>query len=235
MVDDSSTDGDDRSEKLKPKKGKQSTPRRQIPGNLPYLASYGTLKGILDKIIELAKPDKFNYDFLENVVKRTGGAARACIPILKKMEFLNSDGTTTELYARFRTEGGRSFATYQGLKNAFPEIFKRSDYAYNIEEQKIRDIIVEITGLKSTDNVVKAIKGTFLTIRSFVDPDFNHALTGQVASSDDKVEAVGIEAQPMQQEQKLGIAYNINIVVPETSDLNVLNAIFRSVRENLLK
>jgi len=31
------------------------------------------------------------------------------------------------------------------------------------------------------------------------------------------------------------LAYNINIVLPETSDLAVLNAIFKSIRENLLR
>ncbi|MDP9572991.1 UNVERIFIED_ORG: hypothetical protein J2W66_003484 [Agrobacterium larrymoorei] len=32
----------------------------------------------------------------------------------------------------------------------------------------------------------------------------------------------------------VGLVYNINIVLPETSDLKVLNAIFRSIKENLL-
>lgn len=34
--------------------------------------------------------------------------------------------------------------------------------------------------------------------------------------------------------KSVGLVYNINIVLPETSDLKVLNAIFRSVKENLL-
>lgn len=214
--------------------------RRQIPGNLPYLPSHGTLKRILDRSIELAKPDKFNYDFLENVVKITGGAARACIPIMKKMEFLNSDNTTTELYAKFRTEGGRSFAAYQGLRNAFPEIFKRSDYAYNIEDSKLRDIIVEITGLKANDSVAQAIKGTFLTIRGYISSDFNHAdIRG--ASQSDTLDEAPLGSAPHEgmglgapSGRNLGISYNINIVLPETSDLAVLNAIFKSLKENLL-
>ena len=125
---------------------KKTAARREIPGNLPYLTGPGTLKNVLSKIIELAKPDKFNYDFLENVVKIKGGNARSCIPILKKMGFLTTDNSTTELYGRFRTEGGRSAAAYEGLRRAFPEIFKRSDYAYSLDENKIKDIIVEITG-----------------------------------------------------------------------------------------
>lgn len=218
---------------------KATVARREIPGGLPYLNSHGTLKRILDRTIDLARPDKFNYDFLENVVKITGGAARACIPIMKKMGLLNSDNTTTDLYGRFRTEGGRSAAAHAALKNAFPEIFKRSDYAYKIEDSKLRDIIVEITGLKANDPVAQAIKGTFGVIKGYVDPTYNGEGQGEgVAYPIDVSRADGANGQNAHTEQgsrPLGLSYNINIVLPETSDLNVLNAIFRSVRENLLQ
>lgn len=218
-------------------KKESAASRRGIPGNLPYLNSHGTLKRILDKAIELAKPDKFNYDFLENVVKITGGAARACIPIMKKMGFLNSDNTTTELYARFRTEGGRSAAAYTGLKNAFPEIFKRSDYAYSVEEAKLRDIIVEITGLKSNDPIAQAIKGTFGVIKTYISSGYNPdvGVIEHQPSNDGGKDEPPSGVRHESGERTLGLSYNINIVLPETSDLNVLNAIFKSVRENLLK
>ena len=56
---------------------KSPAARREIPGNLPYITSPGTLRNILKKVIELAKPDKFNYDFLENVVKLSGGKCQS--------------------------------------------------------------------------------------------------------------------------------------------------------------
>src|SRR3954451_18700188 len=97
---------------------------REIPGGFPYMTSPGTLRKVLDKIIEAQRPDKFNPDFLENVLKMKGGTARATITILKKMGFLSSDGTPTELYAKFKTDSGRSAATLQGLRNGFSEIFR---------------------------------------------------------------------------------------------------------------
>lgn len=215
-----------------------SAPRREIPGNLPYLTASGTLKRVLDRAIELAKPDKFNYDFLENVVKITGGAARSTIPIMKKMGFLNSDNSPTELYSRFRTEGGRSAAAHQGLRNAFPEIFRRSDYAHAVEDSKLRDIIVEITGLKANDQVAQAIKGTFGVIKGYIAPGFNPAAPGEESSvlegGSSALSSEMTTAAPTS-ERSLGLTYNINIVLPETSDVNVLNAIFRSVRDNLLQ
>ena len=98
---------------------KATTPRK-IPGNLPYLAASGTLKRALERIVDASRPDKFNADFLENVLKLSGGAARATIPIMKKMGFLTSDALPTDLYAKFRTEGGRPAAALLGYAMAFP-------------------------------------------------------------------------------------------------------------------
>ncbi|MEX1148220.1 MAG: DUF5343 domain-containing protein [Sphingomonadales bacterium] len=213
---------------------------RKIPGNLPYLTASGTLKKALDRLIEASRPDKFNYDFLENVLKLKGGSARATVPILKRTGFLSSDGTPTDLYGRFRTEGGRGSAAFQALKIGFPEIFKRSEYAHSVEETKLRDIIVEITGLKSSAPVAKAIKGTFNVIKSYIptgmgpnSPDEEFA--NEEPTSPAQIQAKALVANPSQGHgSQLGLTYNINVVLPETSDLRVLNAIFRSLKDNLL-
>jgi Family of unknown function (DUF5343) len=220
----------------------KATAPRKIPGNLPYLTASGTLKKALERLIDASRPDKFNADFMENVLKLSGGAARATIPILKKMGFLSSDGVPTEFYAKFRTEGGRAAAALAGLRNGFPEIFKRSEYAHTVDDNKLRDIILEITGLKASDPVAMAIKSTFNVVKSFVPPGAD--LTGGDDESGLQDEQVGVIANQHGHSDTLrnigkgsksvGLVYNINIVLPETSDLKVLNAIFRSIKENLL-
>jgi hypothetical protein len=54
---------------------------RKIPGNLPYLPGVGTLKRALDGIVGAQRPDKFNPDFLENILQLKGGSARATVPM----------------------------------------------------------------------------------------------------------------------------------------------------------
>lgn len=221
--------------------GKATSPRK-IPGNLPYLTASGTLKRALERLIDASRPDKFNTDFLENVLKLSGGAARATTPILKKMGFLTSDGVPTDLYAKFRTEGGRPTASLAGLRNGFPEIFKRSEYAHTVDDNKLRDIILEITGLKASDPIAQAIKSTFNVVKSFIPAgadligseedlglqDENAGMPANQNGHGDAVRNLGTGTK------SVGLVYNINIVLPETSDLKVLNAIFRSVKENLL-
>ncbi|MGV2017377.1 MULTISPECIES: DUF5343 domain-containing protein [Agrobacterium] len=220
---------------------KASAPRK-IPGNLPYLTASGTLKRALERLIDASRPDKFNADFMENVLKLSGGAARATIPIMKKMGFLSSDAVPTDLYAKFRTEGGRPAAALAGLRNGFPEIFKRSEYAHTVDDNKLRDIILEITGLKASDPVAQAIKSTFNVVKAFIpagadlsnggdDPSFQDELAGATANQHGQGEVVRSISRGS---KPVGLVYNINIVLPETSDLKVLNAIFRSIKENLL-
>jgi hypothetical protein len=153
------------------------------------------------------------------------------------MGFLSSDSVPTELYAKFRTESGRGPAALQALRNGFPEIFKRSEYAHNVDETKLRDIIVEITGLKGNDPVVQAIKSTFNVVKAFVPAglDFTQE-DDNVVEESSQGNAVNGDIGRTQQNggRGVGLVYNINIILPETSDLKVLNAIFRSVKENLL-
>jgi hypothetical protein len=216
-----------------------TTPRK-IPGNLPYLTASGTLKKALDRLVEASRPDKFNHDFLENVLKLKGGSARATVPILKRTGFLSSDGSPTDLYARFRTEGGRGPAALQALRIGFPEIFKRSEYAHTVDDTKLRDIIVEVTGLKPSDTVAQAIKATFNVIKSYIPTGMDPGATDDDAAPDESAGATQAQSsipssRSNQRHGQLGLTYNINVVLPETSDMRVLNAIFRSLKENLLQ
>lgn len=175
---------------------------------------------------------------MDNVIKIKGGTGRMAISTLKKMAFLTSDGTPTELYSKFKTAGGRSAAALQGLRNAYPEFFKRSEYAHTADESRLNDLVVEVTGLQKSDPIARQIKGTFNAIRSYVvagtsaERDSEDASSLEATASSAPVRPPAIDAEPT---SGINLAYNINIVLPETSDLNVLNAIFRSLKENLLR
>jgi hypothetical protein len=73
-----------------------------MPAQLPYMASPGLIPKILTKIEEARRPDRFTQDFLGTKLGHASGSAKPIIPLLKRMGFLNSDGTPTALYDRFR-------------------------------------------------------------------------------------------------------------------------------------
>jgi Family of unknown function (DUF5343) len=212
----------------------KATKQRDIPGNLTYTTSYGVLKRVLDGIITAERPDKFSGDFMSTVLNVTGGSARAVPPILKRMGFLSADGSPTDTYSRFKSDSGRSSAALEGLRKGFSEIFRRNDFAHRADQSTVKDIVVEITGLNKNDPVVTAIVGTFQSVRDYVDvnklsqeePAARAQTENPRANSDDV--SNGFRANG------ISLVYNISIVLPETTNVQVFNAIFRSLKENLL-
>jgi len=210
----------------------KSKTKKVIKGNLPYTQAPGVFKKTLDGIVTAEQPDRFTSNFMETVLGITGGSARFVPPLLKKMAFLKSDGTPTELYASFRTEGSRSNAAFTGLKNAFSELFQRNEFIHKATEADVRDNIVAITGLTKGDSYVNYIWSTFKVVRDFVsgDPVASKPKGEQTAP----IEEVERSAHGLGSTTKVGLVNNINIVLPESTNITVYNLIFQSLRANLL-
>lgn len=217
---------------------KTAEKKREIKGGLPYSSAPGTFKKALDGIIVAERPERFSGDFMSTVLKVSGGSARPVPPMLKKMNFLTSDGTPTDLYSKFKSDSARGQAALDGLRNAFGEMFRRNDFIHRADENTVKDLVVEITGLKKNDGIVRMIHQTFEAIRGFADKSGTPSAEGigspPVGSDDaasgsfDLPTGGGLGGRP------IGLSYHINIVLPETENIAVFNAIFRSLRENLL-
>lgn len=184
-----SVTGDASEDSEKQAAGKHDNKRREIKGGLPYAVAPGVFKRALEGIIVSERPDKFSGHFLSTILNLTGGSAKAVPPLLKKMNFLSSDGTPTDLYSKFKSDSARSFAALEGLKSAFSEMFKRNEFVHKADDVKVIDLIVEITGLRKTDRIVGFTYQTFETIRSYIDK--NGATSDNVPNSEFSKESVG--------------------------------------------
>lgn len=208
------------------------TKRREIQGNLTYTISPGVLEKALKALRDAERPNTFNADFLEGVLHLSGGSARAVPPVLKRMKFISADGSPTDLYASFQSEGGKSQAALDGLRNAFPSIFQKNTYAHKLPKEKIKDIVVEITGLPKNDNIISKIISTFFTIQDFISGEYSEEREKSEPAQQTSPEADS--PIDMRSDKPIGLSYQINIVLPDTTDINVFNAIFKSLKENLL-
>lgn len=209
--------------------------RRKIPGGLPYTSSPGVLRRVLEKIPTSEKPGVFTADFLGTVMEATGGASRPIIPILKATGLLNQTGAPTELYAQFQTEAGRPSAALEALRNGFGEIFRRNQYAHKAEESALIDVIVAITGLPKKEGIVRYILTTFQALQEYAKVAREDAKPAEQGSSEQYREQPPLDQSPFDGGSgRLQLAYNINVVLPETTNVEVYNSIFRSLKANLL-
>jgi hypothetical protein len=215
--------------------GKQ---RRKIPGGLPYTTTPGALEKTLEKLPIAERPSVFSPDFLSTVIGVSGGSGRAVPPILKSCGFLTSSATPTELYDQFRMESSRGTAALTGLKKGYAEIFKRNQFAHRLDEKALSQLIATITELRQGDSIARLILNTFKVFQKYAlgANEENHNSGPEPIREQRAVETAAEQAPHRKIEaREIGLVYNINVVLPETTNIDVYNAIFRSLRENMLQ
>ncbi|TAJ95288.1 MAG: hypothetical protein EPO31_02615 [Gammaproteobacteria bacterium] len=205
--------------------------------NLPYLTSQSGLKKVLDKVKEASTPDKFNEKYLNEKLNMHGGSAKAIPPFMKRIGFISSDGSPTEWYREFRNPSLSGVVAYKALKHAYKEIYEISEIAHKKSDAEIKGIVAQITGLDHDNPVITYIVATFKTVKSYA--LFNEAQEIAVLKKIDDQGSKETSTSPHNNEQQgqvgLNIGYNINLNLPATSDIAVFDAIFKSLKEHLLK
>lgn len=202
---------------------------------LPYVPSYGNIKKVLDKVKAAQTPPRFTQDFLSTTLDMPGGSARPVIPFLKRTGFLGSDGTPTELYRRFRNSAQSGAAAAEALRVGYGALYAKNEYVHNAKDAALKGLVVEVTGAEEDSKTVQTIVASFKALKTFA--DFSAASGEPVRNSetqDDRERddgALNSDALPV----GLNLGYTINLHLPATSDVAVFNAIFKSLREHLLR
>lgn len=205
--------------------------------NPPYMNAYGNITKIFQKIREAQTPDRFTTDYLGTVLGFTGGGARPFIPLAKRLGFLNSDGTPTEMYRRFRGSDTQSKAAMAAaIRAGYPQLYKRNEYAHKLDRKELQGLLTEATDMEANSPTIAAIIGTFEALKSFADFD-------TVASTDLSIDQQAV-SQPADESDHRASAssngigvrfgYSITLNLPDTNDITVFNAIFKSLKEHLL-
>lgn len=199
-----------------------------------FVNATGTVTKILEKIKVAATPDRFTQDYLATELGFSGGGARAFIPLAKKLGMLASDGAPTDLYKQFRNTNSvtSKAAMAKAIKTAYADVYARNEYVHSLNRSDLEGLIVEMTGLEKGNQTVRAIVGTFEALKAFA--DFKTGTSSEEATKPDmQVPEDGGNVESV--DLKFGLSYTINLVLPKTDDVSVFNAIFRSLKENLLK
>jgi hypothetical protein len=203
--------------------------------NPPYMSAYGNITKALNKIQEAATPARFTQDFLATKLGLKGGSPKPLIPFLKRTGFLGSDGVPTDLYRRFRNPSERGPAAAEALRKGYHSLYEVNEYVHDASEKELRGVVVQATGLDAESTMVKNIVGSFRALREFAsfdgEPQVDLEGTGEGAPPAETAD----RADRAILRKGLGISYTINLNLPAISDIAVFDAIFKSLREHLLK
>lgn len=200
--------------------------------SLPYINAPGYITKVLNKIKEAETPSRFSQDFLGTTLQMPGGSPRPVIPFLKRTGFLASDGTPTDLYKRFR--GAHSgAAAAEALRIGYRPLYRINEFAHDAPDPKLKELIVQATGAEKSSKRVGATAASFNALKAFADFSSN-ASYDEPDGGDDSARDRAIPVT----HDALGairLGYTINLNLPPTSDVAVFDAIFRSLREHLLR
>lgn len=192
----------------------------------PYMMSNNKIQPIISKIQQAARPAKFTLDFLRTL-GFTSTNDRAFIPLAKKLGFLMEDGTPTPLYDQLKDSTLTAKVLATQIRVLYADLFAINTELQRAPENEIKGAISRVTG-KDEEGVVR-IYNTFKALCSIA--DFSENISHSPAP--EKVEEPAPAAIPLST-KKNEFHYNIQIHLPATTDISVYNAIFKSLKDNLL-
>ena len=203
-----------------------------MPEYPPLMNAYGSVGKILEKIKQAKTPERFTYDFLNTTLGFKSSSARAFMSLAKRIGLLASDGSPTDLYKSFRNPAESGGAMAKAIRKGYPQLFERNESAHKMNKKDLEGLLVQITGLEKNNATLRSIVETFEALKLFA--QFGEEKKVAEGPKEEEKEKPTSEEGPTG-ELKLGLAYTINLVLPKTDDVAVFNAIFKSLRENLLR
>jgi hypothetical protein len=204
-----------------------------------YLTSAKNLESILNALKTAKAPDVFNQKFLESLEFKSS-SDRLITGVLKNLKFLSDDGRPTQRYFEFldQTQSARVIA--DGVRDSYADLF-----AVNIKANLLgrEDLINKFRTLSQgqlTDSVLDKMALTFTSLVKFGDFDASKA-PAKPEEAEKKDEAKTEEdsstkasAGHAAKKGISGLVYNIELVLPESRDPAVYDALFKSLKEHLL-
>lgn len=209
---------------------------------LPYVTAPGNIERALKGIKSAATPPSVSQDFVKTILKIPGSSGNQMTSYLRKIGFASSDGTPTDLYKAFRNSATEGKAAAEALKIGYKPLYVRNEYMHQLADKELRGLVIEETGEGQDSNVVPLVVSCIKAIKKFAKwseepPEEKVDKQTAAASPVPQTEQIRPPQLPVQPPQRIGmnLGYTINLNLPATSDVAVFNAIFKSLKEHLLK
>lgn len=190
------------------------------------------------KAIRTAKaPDKFTTKFLKDL-DFTSSNDRLFIGLLKGLGFLDDTGAPTERYFAYldHSQSGRVLA--DAIQHAYDELFALNKNAQKLSVDEVKGKFKSLTQGQKSENVIGWMANTFKTLCDLADwsapasPSKKKTppvVPTETPHSESEVQTL---VEPVTRE--LELHYNIQIILPESRDQAVYDALFSSLRRHLL-
>lgn len=207
-----------------------------------YVLVPNQLAGFFERIREGQAPETFTRQHLKDIGFASSNH-RAFIPLLKGLGFLTSDGTPTERYKQFLDPTRHKQVLGEAIAENYGDIFQ-------IKANPTKSDKAAIAGkYKSTynvsENTANNLATTFFALYEIADQDVAKGAKPSDAATLTPAQGMEVpkaEIKPSptsigsadRQAPPMSLSYNLQIHLPATKDIEVYNAIFKSIRTHLI-
>ena len=156
---------------------------------------------------------------------------------MKALGFLSADGSPTAKYQEYRNHALSERIMGEAIKEAYSDLFLIKAKPTSKDKELITGKFKSFHNV--SDNVANVMSKTFFSLLKIADLDYNQKQLSNEKVKDKieptKQENTTIKEKILNQTSGLGLHYNIQIHLPATKDIEVYNAIFKSLKEHLIE
>lgn len=205
-----------------------------------YLLTTKNLDAFFNSLLNAQAPTKFTNKFLEQLEFKSTND-RLFIGVLKFLGFIDSNGIPQERYFKFLDQTQSKQVLAEAIKEAYADLFTVNVKANEMASNDVKNKLKTLTQGSKSDTVLGCMANTFTALCKYA--DFSKSSTKELLPG--KHQEPTAEEIPHSNEHKMThelinkkitteMHYNIQIHLPETRDMTVYDAIFKSLKEHLL-
>lgn len=202
-----------------------------------YLTSTKHVPEILAAIRGAQAPKTFSSGFLQSLEFKSS-SDRLIIGVLKSLGFLDASGTPTQRYFEYldQSQSGRVLA--EGIREAYSDLFQINTVANQLSQTEIKNKLRTLSQGKLSNAVLDKLASTFKVLCKLA--DFDAPVKTKAKLPDDALTSKKDDAEEASEREESkrftlgGLVYNIQIVLPESRDRAVYDALFKSLKDHLL-
>ncbi|MBU8871058.1 MAG: DUF5343 domain-containing protein [Gemmatimonadales bacterium] len=209
-----------------------------------YTNKPNSISAYFDAMLDAEAPDRFSVRFLVSLEFKSTND-RTFVGILKDLGFIDDDGVPKDRYFEFLDRSQSAKVVAVGVREAYAGLFAVNKKAQNLSIEEVKNKLRTLYKGAKKDALIGRIASTFTALCEYADfealkptaPPKKEKQEHAKAKIDESTEQT--DTGPHQPEGMVpglsvdALQYHINIVLPESRDQAVYDAIFKSLRSHL--
>lgn len=204
-----------------------------------YVLPTNRIPDVFSKIRDGQAPSQFSNQLLKDWGFSSSND-RAFIPLLKALGFLSPTGQPTQRYHDYRDHSRSKAVMGDALREAYGDIFLITANPKPSDKSAIEGKFKSFHNV--SDNVAQLMTKTFYGLLNLADLSAPSSKAAEPPAIDQDEEAGEPPTAPTHYPQRpsavgvfTGFHYNIQVHLPATKDVEVYNAIFKSLKEHFVE